>query len=1596
MPSLLARVRSRTRRLFRLKRTHIPEGNQDSAWRHHLGRLSRAASDWLDGRPLNQSTDQYALILPRAPSLPMRRKEKRRFLRYFPILRRNKLNSSQRPSEESAREEHDDGSSKSTISKNSITQDRPPLRFIAIPPAPSTKRVVQAREVEYRATKGDDFAAVFVSNRVCTAKYTMLTFLPKNLGEQFRRVANIYFAILVILQAIPVLSNFSPALASLPLLIILGATAAKDGIEDWRRHRADDTVNYALTTRLLRPNDTEQTRHRKSLWHRPRWLKRLLGTKKPCSRETQNGALDWLNNLTMIVNKKCRRILFWMSSEQSESQEQRGPPEERVATWRDTFWQDLRPGDVVLVKKDQAVPADLVLFSASDADGQAYVETQNLDGETNLKLRTAPLRTRWIKNAHDAALFRAILEVDLPTSNLYAFSGRMLITKDLEQCTECSQLNCECSDDEGTSGIAFQKHEKLEPDDDPPLHADIFPLGSEELLLRGCVLRNTEWAIGAVVYTGGDTKIMQNAGLTPSKRSRIERQMNPQIILCFIILFAACLACAVLQGKLVASSVSSAPYWGAVFGARVFASGWISGFLTFWSCLLLFQTLVPISLYLTVEMCKTVQAYLIHADAELRDPITNRPCVPRTWNLSDDLGRVDYIFADKTGTLTCNVMRFRKCSIGGRVYGKVGWTLDEEDHQNELLRQRMVDYVPPMEHAFVDKELIKDAFQPDVIFFFTILCTCHTVLIIQRSQDPESPKDVFEYKAQSPDEAALVEAARDLGFIFLHRDLNRLTISFQGHERHFVLLQVIEFTSSRKRMSVIVRDELNGGIWLFCKGADNVILGRLASNRDEDAEQSPVTMIGSNEKDIEEESPDCQDYSDRVEIRTKTLEHLQAFAEQGLRTLCFAAKRLSEEEYHAWSIRYQAAICGHPQERELQMEALADEVEQRMFLVGATAIEDRLQEGVPETIEQLQLADIRVWVLTGDKLETAINVGFACRLLRRSFYLMTIHGESMESTGKQLELAKEKIDQELKSDALKFHGNPFALIIDGEALKHALDDKYRQLFVEVAEKCIAVICCRVGPLQKAQVVALMRRARNVTALAIGDGANDVSMLQAADIGVGIAGQEGMQAVMSSDYAITRFAHLSRLVLVHGRWSFLRTSGATLASFYKNFCFVGVQVCFQWACAFTAQASYDYLYLLLYNALFSVLPVLALGTTDRDIEASDALRYPRLYRCPRTRYSVWLFCVELGEAAWQTACCYAISSWAFRDAPRESLLAVGNVQALTVILMVNATILCMSHHWNIITASAIILSISLLLVILVVYSLVAGPNNSLWGTWGMLLDWRTLLTFLLVFAVGIAPRILWKFIRSELFPTPLDVFFGTKKYSNIEAQEFNVDQRNGCDDKRQHHHAIIDAHNAFGKSTVEGICTTPFNESEIISEPSPVMLASRLSGSASRRLRPVFSWKGLEMRLSSSLDIIAPGTSGIYSGTQNSPINDENGGQSSSSWLTSKLGSPFKRQRQSKSQSQQQQYRRTPPLVSPNLIVANGKRHTTTIPSGLTILDLSANAHSPFGGFAFSSAPGLRERLLGLGTDTRSPKSQEDANPVTPSDMEIFDPKMYTG
>ncbi|KAI9199832.1 uncharacterized protein BJ171DRAFT_462045 [Polychytrium aggregatum] len=1028
-----------------------------------------------------------------------------------------------------------------------------------------------------------DPAHPFASNRIWTSKYTFLTFLPKNIYEQFRRVANLFFLALAIIQFFPQFQTIDPVVAALPFIIIITLTAMKDGVEDWRRHISDNQINRQETLILDHP---------------------------------------WVNTNAVHHKQKCK----------TDRRVHVEPLDSKTTGWRPVLWSDIQVGDMILLRDHDPIPADLVILSTSEPNGLCFVETKNLDGETNLKIKQSVVETSSMKTPVECRSVRFWLECEKPHTSLYSFTGTMNIPpqRALDDSTELDRI--------------------------------AVPLTINQLLLRGCVVRNTEWIIGVVAYTGDDTKLRLNSGETPSKRSFIDKRMNAHITVNLVLLMFMCLFIAIMDPYWELSfSMTNAPFVPPLSNSSQ-SVVW-EGFVSFWLALLAFQNIVPVSLYLTLEVVKTMQAFLINSDIEMYYEPIDQPCFPRSWNLSDDLGQIKYIFSDKTGTLTRNIMEFKRCSINGITYGDGTEEADPFDEiwgdlGNGRISTAPKSVPPPVSDIpsspnpgspFVDQRLSEQLAEPQhpqhphLISFFTSLALCHSVLVSKSRTSGQ-----LQYKSSSPDEEALVQAARDIGFIFLGRENTTIIVRIRGEEKRYQLLQVLEFNSTRKRMSVIVRTPENE-IVLHCKGADSVIYERLA----------PGQMF----------------------LKEETSTHLEWFAEAGLRTLCIGTSKISEDMYEKWRQEYHAASCALA-DRDAKMEEVADRIEQGLTLLGATAIEDKLQDGVPECIESLSRAGIRIWVLTGDKLETAINIGFSCNLLTRDMDLILIRGGSEGADSPDTTVSQ------MKDALVRFWGHPdddskkLALIIDGSALRRALDEAGRSLFFQLGTRCAAVICCRVSPLQKAKVVELVKESsKDVMCLAIGDGANDVSMIQAAHVGVGIAGEEGLQAAMASDYTIGQFKFLNRLLLVHGRWSYVKIAQMMLCFFFKNIILSMALFWFQFLCGYSSEMIVDVTYLIVYNLWLTSLPVVVIGSFDQDTTEVYALLAPQLYQSGMRHeaFTHWRFAIYMFESIYQSLVCAFIPIGAYWEGPFDNtgqLAGSGELGiAIAVCAIFNANMFC---------------------------------------------------------------------------------------------------------------------------------------------------------------------------------------------------------------------------------------------------------------------------------------------------------------------------------
>ncbi|XP_072269048.1 phospholipid-transporting ATPase VA isoform X2 [Pyxicephalus adspersus] len=1208
----------------------------------------------------------------------------------------------------------------------------------------------------------------YAANSIKTTKYTALSFLPKNLFEQFHRLANVYFVFIALLNFVPAVNAFKPELALAPVLFILAVTAIKDLWEDYRRYRSDKEINH----------------------------------------------MDCL-----VYSRSERKYV-------------------------ERYWKEVQVGDFIQLRCNEIIPADILLLSSSDPDGLCHIETANLDGETNLKQRQVVKKFSELESEFDPMKFRSIIECEKPNNDLSRFRGYMV-----------------------------HKNGKKSG------------LHKENLLLRGCTLRNTEVVSGIVVYAGHETKALLNNNGPRYKRSKLERQMNTDVFWCVLILLIMCLLSAVGHALWVWQYGDKRPVFDVLGTDGNYVKPLLSAVYLFFTMIIVLQVLIPVSLYVSIEIVKICQVYFIHQDKDLYDEETDSRLQCRALNITEDLGQIQYIFSDKTGTLTENKMVFRRCTVSGIEYshdanakrlaayqeidseeednGPKAATLPRRDssgshhsikavHRSQSTKthrrtgsraeamkasilSKHTAFSSPMEKDITPDpkllEKVNDCTKAltivrnhedllsrvtpelmDVFDFFVALTICNTVVVTSPNQPrqkvrvryelkspvktiedfirrftpsrltsgsnsssssslatsksmqrigstilssssiegnftklegkfPGSPQTIggqdsqqgagipgdgqegeLRYEAESPDEAALVYAARAYNFSLVGRLSDQVAVELPHLGRlSFELLHTLGFDSTRKRMSVVVRHPLTDEIVVYTKGADSVVLDLVQACPKDNS-------VGKYQR----------------RIQAKTQNYLNCYAVDGLRTLCIAKRILSKEEYSCW-LKFHLQAESSLENREELLFQSAVRLETNLHLLGATGIEDRLQEGVPETITRLRKAGMQIWVLTGDKQETAVNIGYSCKLLDHDDDIITLNAESMEACAALLKQCLHYVESKRSNDSTKqaagkvefaFNRNKhqwssltkqnFGLVIDGKTLAFALDKTQADTFISLARQCRSVLCCRSTPLQKSMVVKLVRDKLSAMTLAVGDGTNDVSMIQVADVGVGISGQEGMQAVMASDFAIPRFRYLEKLLLVHGRWCYSRLANMVLYFFYKNAMFVALLFWYQFFCGFSGSAMIDQWYLIFFNLLFSSIPQLVTGILDKDLPSDMLIAVPELYRSGPSmeEYKPHMFWRNMIDAFYQSLICFFIPYFTWINV---STIAFSILLFFSVALIYNSS--CPTCN---------------------------PPSNPYWTMQRLLANPLFYFICTLSPIAALLPRFLYKSIQGTMFPTQVQV------------------------------------------------------------------------------------------------------------------------------------------------------------------------------------------------------------------------------------------------
>ncbi|KAG5338797.1 hypothetical protein C0989_006224 [Termitomyces sp. Mn162] len=865
----------------------------------------------------------------------------------------------------------------------------------------------------------DKFQTRFPANIVRNQKYNAFTFLPIVFYEQFKFFFNLYFLLVALSQFIPALKIGYIVTYIAPLAFVLTVTMGKEAYDDYKRHLRDREANSQ---------------------------KYLI--------------LDCL-------------------------------PDESSALARDDAYlhtrsvpsSALRVGDLIHLEKNQRVPADLVLLHTSDSSGTCFIRTDQLDGETDWKLRVAVPECQKLEEAALAQL-DAEIYADCPTKDIHTFIGTFTLNHPPQV--------------DGSLVSA-------------PL---VSPLTVENVLWANTVLAAGS-AVGMVVYTGAETRAVMNTSHPETKVGLLDLEINRLAKILCAVTFA-------LSIVLVA----------------------LNGFRGLWY-------IYVFRLRVNLDMGKTVYAHQIMNDNEISDTIV------RTSTLPEELGRIEYLLSDKTGTLTQNEMEMKKLHMGTMSYGFD--SMDEVAHQLEVAfgagdhgHMRQTSLSTGAQLATRGRRDMSSRVR-DVVLS---LALCHNVTPVTNDDGTVT------YQASSPDEVAIVTWTQSVGLTLVFRDRTKIDLRTpSGVIISFDVLDIFPFTSESKRMGIVVRDRQTGEITFLQKGAD-VVMAKIVQRNDW----------------LEEETGNM--------------------AREGLRTLVMARKRLGSQLYKDFKAQHHEASVKLEGRNEAMAAVVAEYLEHDLELLGLTGVEDKLQDEVKSTLELLRNAGIKIWMLTGDKIETARCIAISTKLVARNQY---IH-----------EIAKLKTSDQVR-DQLAFLQSKLdcCLVIDGESLQLCLN-LFKNEFIEIATKLSAVVACRCSPTQKADVARLIRNHTKKRVCCIGDGGNDVSMIQAADVGVGIVGKEGKQASLAADFSVTQFSFLTKLLLWHGRNSYRRSAKLAQFVIHRGLIISIMQAVFSAIFYFAPIALYQGWLMVGYATLYTMAPVFSL-VLDRDVNEDLALLYPELYK-----------------------------------------------------------------------------------------------------------------------------------------------------------------------------------------------------------------------------------------------------------------------------------------------------------------------------------------------------------------------------------------------
>ncbi|KAL4794446.1 hypothetical protein BDV19DRAFT_195324 [Aspergillus venezuelensis] len=1004
-------------------------------------------------------------------------------------------------------------------------------------------------------------------NVVSNAKYTPWSFLPRTLYNEFSFFFNIYFLLVALSQIIPVLRIGYMSTYIAPLAFVVSISLGKEALDDIGRRRRDAEANAEEFSVVA--------------------LDKTGGSRAyPVAGDAHSQG----ENVPVIIKRS----------------------------------RDLKVGDVLKVRKNQRLPADVVILKSvsndaavvrasqenaannesssaapdtepettADADqgndsaSDTFIRTDQLDGETDWKLRLPSALSQTLSLTD---FTRLKITASGPDKRVNEFVG-----------------NIELLPPSGYYDPHVDKTDDQNEDDDEAEQNSSAPLTIDNTAWANTVLASNTITYAAIIYTGSQTRAALSTSPSRSKVGLLEYEINNLTkILC-----ALTLTLSIILVALEGFQPTNDKVW----------------YVAIMIYLILFSTIIPMSLRVNLDMAKSVYGRFIERDKDIPDTVV------RTSTIPEDLGRIEYLLSDKTGTLTQNEMELKKIHVG-----TVSYANDAMEEVASYVRQIFAGNTLTTASAAFGAQAglgaaprTRREIGSRVRDIVLALALCHNVT---PTTDEEDGVKVTSYQASSPDEIAIVCYTEEVGLKVAYRDRQSIVLESTDTGNVVVRVRIMDifpFTSDSKRMGIIVKFETDKGIlespreeeeiWFYQKGADTVMTSIVAAN----------------------------DWLD---------EETANMAREGLRTLVVGRKRLSSLQYQEFASKYKQASLAL-QGRDIGMQKVVSEhLERELELLGVTGVEDRLQRDVKPSLELLRNAGVKIWMLTGDKVETARCVAISAKLVARGQYIHTV--------------AKVK-DKLAAQEALDFLRNKTdcCLLIDGESLALMLT-QFRSAFISVAVLLPAVIACRCSPTQKAEVADLIRQHTKKRVCCIGDGGNDVSMIQAADVGIGIVGKEGRQASLAADFSITQFHHITKLLVWHGRNSYKRSAKLAQFIMHRGLIISACQTMYSIASHFDPKGLFINWLMVGYATVYTNAPVFSL-VLDRDVDEQLANLYPELYKELKTGRSLSYrsFFTWVGVSVYQGAVIQGLSQILLDTITGQRLISVSfTALVLNELLMV---------------------------------------------------------------------------------------------------------------------------------------------------------------------------------------------------------------------------------------------------------------------------------------------------------------------------------------